>query len=170
MNFKQPEWTRSLPTPTVLGFATLGSIGTRFKAPGTWGSLAGLLYFWVCFSQMDILGNLLASAIGVYFAVGFCGEAEIRLAKHDPGEVILDEFVAIPLCFLGWQWIWTSVPVWVILVAGFGLFRFYDIRKPLMINSLQELPGGWGVVMDDVAAALATCATLHAVNLLWVII
>jgi phosphatidylglycerophosphatase A len=39
-----------------------------------------------------------------------------------------------------------------------------------MINSLQELPGGWGVVMDDVAAALATCATLHVVNLLWVMI
>src|ERR1700689_615913 len=106
MNFKQPEWTRSLPTPTVIGLATLGSIGTRFKAPGTWGSLAGVLYFWVCFSEMGILGNLLASAIGAYFGVGLCGQAEIRVAKHGPGEVILDEFVAMPLCFLGWQWIW----------------------------------------------------------------
>src|ERR1035438_5194885 len=38
-------------------------------------------------------------------AVGICGEAEVRLGRHDPGEVILDEFVAMPLCFLGWQWI-----------------------------------------------------------------
>ena len=49
----------------------------------------------------------------------------------------------------------------MIFVAGFLLFRFYDILKPLGIARLQTLPGGWGVVADDVAAALAACATLH---------
>ena len=41
------------------------------------------------------------------------------------------------------------------LLAGFGLFRFFDIAKPLGIRRLQALPGGWGVVIDDLAAALA---------------
>ncbi|MGA2015904.1 MAG: phosphatidylglycerophosphatase A [Opitutaceae bacterium] len=168
MRFDQPGWTRQMPTPVVLGWATLGPIGKRLAAPGTWGSAAGLLYFIVGFYWMGIIGNLLASAIGAYLAVGICGEAEIRLGAHDPGEVVLDEFVAMPLCFLGWQWIVGPVPAWAVLLAGFALFRFFDIRKPLVINSLQSLPGGWGVVLDDTAAALATCATLHLAHAVWV--
>jgi len=168
MRFDQPGWTREMPTPVVLGWATLGPIGKRLAAPGTWGSAAGLLYFIVGFYWMGIIGNLLASAIGAYLAVGICGEAEIRLGTHDPGVVILDEFVAMPLCFLGWQWIVGPVPAWAVLLAGFALFRFFDIRKPLVINSLQSLPGGWGIVLDDTAAALATCAALHLAHAVWV--
>jgi phosphatidylglycerophosphatase A len=76
----------------------------------------------------------------------------------------------MPLCFLGWGWMIGSFPAWFLFVAGFALFRFYDIRKPMMINSLQQLPGGWGIVADDIAAALATCATLHVIHLVWVVI
>jgi len=75
----------------------------------------------------------------------------------------------MPLCFLGWQWLPPDLPWLVLLLAGFGLFRFFDILKPLGINKLQSLPGGWGVVLDDVAAALASCASLHLLNLLWTI-
>jgi phosphatidylglycerophosphatase A len=57
--------------------------------------------------------------------------------------------------------------VWAVLLAGFALFRLFDITKPLGIARLQNLPGGWGVVIDDTAAALAACATLHAVVWLW---
>jgi phosphatidylglycerophosphatase A len=169
MKFEQPGWTRSMPTPTILGWATLGPIGRRLPAPGTWGSVAGLAYFYLGFQWMGIVGNLLASAAGAYLAVGICGEAEIRLGKHDPGEVILDEFVAMPLCFLGWQ-LNSMGPVqgWALILAGFALFRLYDIWKPLVINSLQSLPGGWGIVLDDTAAALATCASLHLAHAVWV--
>ena len=167
MNFRQPEWPRSLESSTVLGWATLGPVGRRLPAPGTWGSLAGVFYFYVCFSMMGVVGNLLASALGAYFAVGFCGEAEVRLGRRDPGEVILDEVVAMPLCFLGWQWMMPAFPAWAVLLAGFAVFRFYDIRKPWVIDRLQDLPGGWGVVLDDTAAALATCATLHLAHALW---
>jgi phosphatidylglycerophosphatase A len=101
--------------------------------------------------------------------VGICGEAEIRMGRRDPGEVILDEFVAMPLCFLGWQMIVGPglLEFLGLLIAGFALFRFYDIKKPLVINSLQDLPGGWGIVIDDTAAALATCATLHLAHAVW---
>jgi phosphatidylglycerophosphatase A len=78
----------------------------------------------------------------------------------------------MPLCFLGWQWIagTGTLPYLVLLAAGFCLFRLYDIFKPWVIDSLQELPGGWGVVADDTAAALATCATLHLAHALWVLL
>jgi phosphatidylglycerophosphatase A len=167
MTFAQPEWTRTMETPTVLNVARLGPIGARMKAPGTWGSLAGIAFFLVCYRYLGVFENLVATAISSYFAVGFCGEAAIRLGKTDPGEVILDEFVAMPLCFMGWGWLVDGVPPWLVLAAGFGLFRFFDIRKPMMINSLQELPGGWGIVADDLAAALATCGTLHVLHLVW---
>jgi phosphatidylglycerophosphatase A len=161
MRLSQPVWSRALPTGFVVGCATLGPLGRKLPAPGTWGSLAGLLYFAVFFRGASIGANLIASAVAAYLAVGICGEAELRLRKKDPGLVVLDEVVAIPLCFLGW----TSLPAawapWMIFVAGFLLFRFYDILKPLGIARLQTLPGGWGVVADDVAAALAACATLH---------
>ena len=160
MNFEQPRWTRSLATPVVLAWATLGPVGTNFPAPGTWGSVAGLVYFLLGFRYMGVTENLVVSAVGAYVAIAFCGEAEIRLGKRDPSEVILDEVVAMPLCFLGWQWLVGPVPAWAVLLAGFALFRLYDIWKPWVIDSLQSLPGGWGVVLDDTAAALATCATL----------
>jgi phosphatidylglycerophosphatase A len=159
-----------MPTAVVLNLARLGPVGAALPAPGTWGSLAGLLFFWVFFRNQGEIVNVIAAACAAYFAVGICGEAEIRLGRHDPGEVILDEFVAMPFCFIGWGWLAGSFPPWAVMLAGFALFRFYDIRKPMMINSIQELPGGWGIVADDVAAALATCATLHVAHLAWAII
>jgi len=109
-----------------------------------------------------MVGTLLLSAVGIYISIGICGEAEFRLGRRDPGEVILDEFIVMPLCFLGWPVLAVSLPNWIIFLAGFALFRLFDIIKPFGIKRLQTLPGGWGVVMDDVAAALAACATLHA--------
>src|SRR4051812_46260739 len=98
----QPRWPRALSTRVVLAFATLGPLGRKMPAPGTWGSLAGLLYFAVFFYRHDVATILVASAIGGYLAVALCGEGEVRLGKKDPGEIILDEVVAMPLCFLGW--------------------------------------------------------------------
>ena len=165
MRLVQPAWTRGLPTPLVVGLATLGPIGRRLPAPGTWGSAAGLLWVSAVF-LLPRLGSGCTLALCLasgYLAVAFCGEAEIRLGKKDPGEIILDEFVAMPLCFLGWPGLAAAWPPWAVLLAGFGLFRFFDIVKPLGIRRLQMLPGGWGVVIDDTAAALAACAALHGI-------
>jgi phosphatidylglycerophosphatase A len=99
--------------------------------------------------------------------VGFCGEAEFRLGRRDPGEVNLDEFMAMPLCFIGWPALLDVAPRWAVFLAGFALFRLFDITKPFGIDKLQDLPAGWGIVIDDVAAALAACATLHAGAWAW---
>jgi phosphatidylglycerophosphatase A len=151
----------------VIGVATLGPLGRRLPAPGTWGSLAGLLYFVAFFYHASIGAAIVASAIGAYLSVGFCGEAEVRLRKRDPGEIVLDEVIAIPLCFLGWRSLLAVAPPWVLLLAGFALFRLFDILKPFGIHRLQALSGGWGVVIDDLAAALAACATLHVAGWVW---
>ena len=167
MRLSQPIWPRFLPTRIILGAATLGPLGRKLPAPGTWGSLAGLMYFTVFFYPMGTLGTILWSLPALYFAVAFCGEGEFRMARRDPGEVILDEFVVMPLCFLGWRALLPLAPAWAIFLAGFGLFRLYDITKPFGIKKLQDWPAGWGVVVDVVAAALATCATLHGIGAAW---
>lgn len=167
MRLQQPVWPRFLSTSSVINSATLGPIGRKLPAPGTWGSVAGLCYFTVIFYPMGLLGTLLLSALGCYVAVAICGEAEFRLGKRDPGEVILDEFVAMPLCFLGWPVLVGPLPGWGVFLVGFALFRLFDITKPFGIKKLQDLPGGWGVVVDDVAAALLTCGVMHAAQWVW---
>lgn len=171
MSFSQPIWPRFLPSATVLALATLGPIGRIRKAPGTFGSIAGLMYQLLLFHYLDLIASIVFGFLGLWFAAAICGEAEFRLGRRDPGEVILDEFMAIPVCFLGWQHMAERLPSWsapwIIFVSGFVLFRFFDILKPLGIRKLQDLPGGWGVVIDDVAAALATCGVLHAGAWLW---
>ena len=157
MKLSSPQWPRILPTRFVVGLATLGPLGMKLPAPGTWGSLAGLLYFTVIFHPLGLVTTLLLTVVGLYFAVAFCGEAAERMGRKDPGEIILDEFAVMPLCFLGWRTLGWSP--WLILVTGFALFRLYDIAKPFGIRRLQSWPAGWGLVVDDVAAALATSAT-----------
>lgn len=164
-----PIWPRFLPTAVVVNLATVGPVGRIRRAPGTWGSVAGLLYFTVLFAQASPWMLILWSALGLWLAVGICGEAEFRLGLRDPGMVVLDEFMAMPLCFVAWRWLpgaWTAQP-WAVFLAGFALFRLFDVAKPLGISRLQHLPGGWGVVVDDVAAALAACATLHLAGAAW---
>jgi len=169
----QPIWPRLLSSRWVVALATLGPVGKVKKAPGTWGSLAGLFYFTVFFEPLSWWLALLLTLPMLYLAVAICGEAEVRLGLRDPGMVILDEFVVMPLCFLGWQALpdlpdrWSIHTPWIIFLIGFGFFRLYDITKPLGISRLQTLSSGWGVVADDVAAALATCATLHTLG--WVL-
>jgi phosphatidylglycerophosphatase A len=191
MKFTQPVWPRFLPTPAVYSLAMLGPLG-RLPAPGTWGSLAGWLYFVVVFLRFGgspahpfespaalFIATILLSLFGGYLAVALCGEAEFRLGVRDPGGVILDEFVAMPLCFLGLPQLVHALPealrvgavplaLLIVSAAGLALFRLFDIAKPFGIAKLQDLPGGWGIVADDIAAALATCLVLHLGLGLWV--
>ena len=96
-----------------------------------------------------------------YFAVGICGEAEKRMKKVDPGCVILDEVVAMPICMLGLKSFIAMGHGPYVLLGTFLVFRFFDILKPLGIKKLQRYYGGFGVVIDDVAAAVATCIVMN---------
>lgn len=164
MKLPEPRWAARLPTGFVVNLATLGPLGRKLPAPGTWGSAAGLLYALVFFRGAGWEQTLVWTVFASFAAVIFCGEAERRLRQSDPGEIVLDEFVVVPLVFMGSRWAFAGVwPEWAVLLAGFGLFRLFDILKPFGIARLQRWPGGWGVVADDFAAALAACATLHGI-------
>jgi phosphatidylglycerophosphatase A len=140
--------------------------------PGTWGSLVG------CALTAPLLGltfwaALTVTCAAILLAVPICSRAESLLGKTDPGSVVLDEIVAIPLTLLplkaggllGWVPLLdftapsTSGLWWL---AAFALFRALDIGKPWPIGALQHLPRGWGIVMDDVAAGLITGLLLLA--------
>jgi phosphatidylglycerophosphatase A len=156
-----PIWLQLLPSRYVIAIATLGPVGRVRKGPGTAGTAVGLVWFTLFFYHGNLLSYLLLGGFSIWFAIALCGEAEVRLGKSDPSEVVLDEFVAVPFCFLGLHPYLLDGRGWAVVLAGFVLFRLFDIAKPFGIARLQKLPGGAGVVVDDLAAAVATCLCLH---------
>ncbi len=157
-------WTQILPTRAVVGAATLGPVGRVPKAPGTFGSLAGLALYAVVFHTATFIGFVLFAGLLTYLAMGLCDAAEKRLQMRDPGMIVLDECVAVPLVFFGMGGPGGLIATnggWPVLLAGFFLFRLFDILKPFGIGKLQNLPGGVGCVADDLAAAGAACVCLH---------
>ncbi|MDX2109073.1 MAG: phosphatidylglycerophosphatase A [Verrucomicrobiota bacterium] len=160
-------WTWFLPKKKAQRMATLGPVGYRLPAPGTWGSLLGCLWYLALFHNLPLIVQGILLVITSFIAAGICDKAEEAIGRRDPGEVILDEFVAMPLCFLGLRPYVPAEWFWVVLLAGFGLFRLFDIAKPFGINRLQHIHGGWGILLDDIAAALATLIVLGTCIALW---
>jgi len=149
----------------TLCIATLGPLGRNLPAPGTMGSLAGTLVFLLLVQVLGWHPHAIALACVPLFLLGvpLCRRAEILLDREDPKEVIWDEFIVIPMVF------WPvsaqisgklSQELFIWLVVGFCFFRLFDISKPSLINHSQRLPGGWGVMMDDLLAALAASLVL----------
>ena len=159
-------WTQFLSTRIIVNLATLGPIGRVRNAPGTVGSIAGLFLYAVVFQSVGPIEFLLLISILSYFAMAICDAAESRLQMRDPGMIVLDEFIAMPLVFFGMggsAGLVVEHGGWPVLLAGFILFRIFDILKPFGIARLQNLPGGIGCVVDDLVAALAACCCLHLV-------
>jgi phosphatidylglycerophosphatase A len=151
-----------LPRNLVVGACTCGPVGLWGKAPGTNGTVLGLILYTVVFFQVSLLAQVLLLALLVGIAILLCDEGERRMARRDPGEMIIDEVVAIPLCFLGMKGLMLETGhVWLYMLGGFALFRLFDILKPFGIKQLQKYPGGVGVVVDDLAAAVATNLTMR---------
>lgn len=150
-------WSSALPRRISVPLATIFGLG-NLNAPGTWGSAVGLLFYALLFEGMGLLRYVVFAAVFIYLAIGICDSAERHLKMRDPGKIILDEFVAMPVCFLPLAT--HSFSIWGI-IAGFAIFRFFDIKKPLGINKVQDLSGGLGCVADDIAAAFATTIILN---------
>jgi phosphatidylglycerophosphatase A len=133
-------------------------------APGTFGSLVGLLWFYLLLRTGNFWFYLLGTVLGLALSVWLCGKAERILNQTDPGSIVLDEITAMPLCFVLWLAIpWFQrhelpVPNWPFITMIFILFRVFDIAKPWPIRRTQKLPGGWGVTVDDALAAVYVSA------------
>jgi phosphatidylglycerophosphatase A len=133
--------------------ATLGPVGSVPIAPATAGSAVVVLAGW--FTPVPALWvALLLIAACAALAVWSAGEAE-RTLGHDAKPIVIDEVVGQSLALL-------LVPHRPLaFLAAFVLFRLFDVLKPLGAREIQRLPGGWGVVADDVVAGLTACGVLH---------
>lgn len=156
----------------IVQVATLGPLG-RLKAPGTWGSAAGLLWWALVVRLAHAKGwehEFAFDALVVLTAILLCGVAAAFIGKKDPSEVILDEFAAMPLVFLFNPHVYGGATSFVFVLLGFLLFRLFDITKPFGIKALEKLPGGFGIVLDDVMAAIYANLALQAVSRLWALL
>jgi phosphatidylglycerophosphatase A len=146
MNFKQK---------TVMFLATGCYIGNISFAPGTFGSVLGLL---LCFflSKIDFSIAVLLTLIFILSAIWIAGEAEKILGEEDPGCIVIDEIAGIILTLSGLPFNITS------MTAGFLIFRALDIWKPYPIRLLEnKFSGGIGIVLDDVVAGILSNVILR---------
>jgi phosphatidylglycerophosphatase A len=134
----------------AFGFGT----GLAPKAPGTVGSLLGVLLAW---ATLPLPMPLRLALAAVLFVIGIplCGEAGRRLAVHDHPGIVWDEIVAMYLVLL-------ALPATLgYSIAGYLLFRLFDIWKPWPIRDLDHrLGGGLGTMLDDLLAALYAASLL----------
>ena len=147
------EVTQSRPAPlwaSVVG--TFAGVGNLHPGPGTWGSLAAAL-IWYGVSRaiaVEHQSAVLAALAAIVIAAGIPAATSVARSsgKKDPQNVVIDEVAG--------QWITLLfVPVtWKTLLAGFILFRGFDILKPPPVRQLEQLPEGTGIVVDDVAAGI----------------
>lgn len=156
---KSPSFRESAAVWIATGFGT----GRLPGSPGTFGSLLALPAAWAlarCESSLGIWGVVVQFIVLVGIAavgVPIINAALRTLGRgKDPGCVVWDEVSGQMLTFALVPQVGSSV-----LVAGFLLFRLFDITKPPPVRQLERLPGGLGVMADDWAAGLIACGVLH---------
>jgi len=132
----------------VMFLATGFYVGNIPLAPGTFGSLIGLL---LCFllAGIQLPPAIITAVLFIGFAVWVSNAAEKILKKKDPGCIVIDEVAGMVVTLIGLPFNLTTA------VIGFIIFRILDILKPFPIRTLDKrLSGGIGIVADDVAAGI----------------
>ncbi|MGE4293137.1 MAG: phosphatidylglycerophosphatase A [Desulfovibrio sp.] len=151
----------------AVSLATLGPVGRIPFAPGTWGSAAAVLLAPFCFVSLPLWGRLLLLLAVLLVGTWAAGRAEQALSRKDPGCVVIDEVLG--------QWtalLPATLPsiihfprLWEYALA-FVLFRFFDILKPFPIRQVERtLPGGFGIMADDLVAGLFAALGLWLIPL-----
>jgi phosphatidylglycerophosphatase A len=138
-------------------FATWGGTGFFPVASGTVGTL-GAIPFYLALSRLPLPLYLLTVLAFTLFACWASGLAETIFAEKDSGKIVIDEVAGYLVTMI-------AVPVtWQGVVAGFFLFRLFDIVKPQPARWFdRSLKNGYGVVLDDIAAGLYACAATHLI-------
>jgi phosphatidylglycerophosphatase A len=129
-------------------------------APGTVGTLVGGVPAYLALAQLPAPLALAGGALVIVLAVVLAGRAERALGRHDPGVITVDEVAGFLVTMAGMP----AAPRYV--VAGFVLFRLFDIVKPFPADRVdREVPGGVGTVLDDCVAGLYAGIALR--GLVW---
>jgi phosphatidylglycerophosphatase A len=152
-----PHWTQR----PVIAFLATG-LGSGFIRPfsGSWGSIPAVVLAWAILR----LGNdwLYASTtVGMIAASIWVSAHAEGLFGRDSGRIVIDEFAGAFVCFLGLPTHWhTMIPLFII-------FRIIDVAKPPPCRRLEQLPNGWGVTIDDVAAGIYTNLAVRIMVFVW---
>ena len=153
------------PQPASLVFGSVSGLlafgfgsGLSKFAPGTMGTLVAIPFAFAL-KNLHPAGFWFALLFLFLLGVKLCGQVSRQLGVHDHGGIVWDEMLGywLSIAFVPLQWHW--------LLAAFLLFRFFDIVKPWPIRQLDsKLKGGFGIMIDDVVAALFTMAILAVVQ------
>ena len=126
--------------------ATVGPVGHIPRVPGTAGSLVGLLVAWILSGSS--IHQLAGCLVAIGLALWSAGPTAKKIGSSDPPQIVIDEVAGMMVALV-------ALPVsFKVYVAGFLLFRFFDVVKPFPIRKAQELPGSLGIVLDDLLAGL----------------
>ena len=127
-------------------------------APGTMGTLGAVLLYYLLISFLTDIQYVIVTIILAVFGIIISFKAVNIYKNDDPKEIVIDEVVGylVAMAFI--------LPTATNIILGFFLFRFFDIVKPFPARRLEKLKGGYGVVLDDVAAGIWTNLVLIAVN------
>ena len=141
----------------VLSFiASAGFLGYVPIASGTFGTLAGIILFLVL-SLLAFWGYLVILSIFLVLAIFISTKAEQVFGRKDDGRIVIDEVAGYLVTMIGFK------PGITVIILGFLLFRASDVLKPWPARTIdRRCPGGLGVVLDDVAAAIYSFAPLHS--------
>jgi phosphatidylglycerophosphatase A len=139
--------------------ATFFSIGHLQPAPGTWAAAVTVAVWWAAARALQpawlLISCLLASAVITVIGIPASTVVARESGQKDPGFVVIDEVAGQLIALIG-------VPLdWKYLLAGFILFRSFDIVKPFPLRRLESLPGGTGIMIDDVGAGLYALVLLQ---------
>lgn len=148
----------SLTSPGVL-LATWFGAGYLPKIPGTWGSAAALPFAWVLLTYGGVPALLIATILVFVVGIWASNDYMARSGGDDPGPVVIDEvagqWLVLAIAPLEWGW----------FVAGFALFRLFDILKPWPVNVMDRtIKGGIGVMLDDLGAAVYAMIALYSLE------
>jgi len=160
----QPNQRRSWATWLATGLGV--GLAVPF-APGTFGTLWGIPLAFAIQCLPTWYAQVLAIAVLFVLGIPLCTRAARELGMKDPGPVVWDEIVTLPITFF-------LVPLysysigWLLGVVGLGfaLHRLFDITKIPPARQLERLPTGLGIMADDLAAGIWSCLALH--GLLWI--
>jgi phosphatidylglycerophosphatase A len=134
------------------------------KAPGTWGSLATAIAFWVI-APVDTTWLVGVTAVLLVAGIWICGESARRIGVHDHSGIVFDEVVGMLITLV----VARPEPLWI--AVAFLCFRLFDIWKPWPIRDLDHsLSGGLGIMLDDVLAALYAATVVYMLQRFFTVI
>ena len=139
--------------------ATWFGSGLLKPAPGTWGSAAAVPFAWIIASNAGPLALIPAAALFFVVGVWAANIYDRKTGGHDASEIVVDEVVGV------WLTLAVISPSLLGYSIGFALFRLFDIVKPWPVRWADgKVSGGFGVMLDDVLAAVYAALCLWAIN------